>query len=254
MNLAGKVAVITAAGSGMGRASAIRLARDGAAVVAADIDEAAAQGTVDQITAAGGSAKAFQIDVSDLGRLRELMSFVETEYGALHVLFNHAGIPGPAGLDMTGEEWDCTVAINMKSAFFGTSYAVALMQRSGGGSLIYTASTSGVVGSAFSPLYSMTKGGINVFAKAVALALAPTIRANVIAPGPVDTPMLPTFLGRTDPSQAEQILEGFIEGSVPLRRKCTPEEIAEAVLYLASDRSGFVTGITLPVDGGFLAR
>jgi len=252
--LAGKVAVVTAAGSGMGRASAIRLAADGAAVVVADIDEAAAQGTVDAIRDTGGRAETFQVDVANVGRIAELFDYVEGEFGRLDVVFSHAGIPGPAGLDITEDEYDRTMNINLKSAFFVTKHAMPLLERQDRASIIYTASTSGVVGSPSSPLYSMAKGGIIVFAKSVALMHAPKVRSNVIAPGPVDTPMLPKFLGRQDPEKAEEILAGFVSGSVPLQRRCTPEEIAEAVLYLASDRSGFVTGVVLPVDGGYLAR
>ena len=129
-----------------------------------------------------------------------------------------------------------------------------LLERADRASIIYTASTSGVAGSPSSPLYSLAKGGIVVFAKSVALMHAPKVRANVIAPGPVDTPMLPKFLGRQEPEKAEEILKTWVSGSIPLQRRCTPEEIAEAVLYLASDRSAFVTGIVLPVDGGYLAR
>jgi NAD(P)-dependent dehydrogenase (short-subunit alcohol dehydrogenase family) len=252
--LAGKVAVVTAAGSGMGRASAIRLAEDGAAVVVADIDEAAARETVDAIRDAGGRAEPFQIDVGDVARIAELFSFVDAEFGRLDVVFSHAGIPGPAGLDVTEDEYDRTMAINQKSAFFVTKHAMPLLERADRASIIYTASTSGVAGSPSSPLYSLAKGGIVVFAKSVALMHAPKVRANVIAPGPVDTPMLPKFLGRQEPEKAEEILKTWVSGSIPLQRRCTPEEIAEAVLYLASDRSAFVTGIVLPVDGGYLAR
>lgn len=254
MGLQGKVAVITAGGSGMGRASCLRLARDGAAVVVADLDAAAAEAVAAEVREAGGEARAFTVDVGDVTQLRAMVDFTEAELGGLHVLFNHAGIPGPAGLEVSVEDWTRTVDVNLRSAFFATAYAVPLMQASGGGSIIFTASTSGVVGSPLSPLYSMTKGGLVVFAKSVALMHAPHIRANVIAPGPVDTPMLPTFMGRDDPALIESRLSAWIDTSVPLGRKCRPEEIAEAVHFLASDASSFVTGVVLPVDGGFLAR
>ncbi len=254
MSLEGKVAVITGGGSGMGRASCLRLAQSGAAVVVADIDGAAADGVAKEIDAAGGTGRAFAVDVADVEQLRALVEFAEAELGGINVLFNHAGIPGPAGLDMSVDDFQRTVDINLRSAFFLTSYAVPVIKASGGGSIIFTASTSGVVGSPLSPLYSMTKGGLVVFAKSIALMHAPEIRANVIAPGPVDTPMLPTFMGRDDPALIEGRLKAWIDTSVPMGRKCQPEEIAEAVHFLASDASSFITGVVLPVDGGFLAR
>jgi NAD(P)-dependent dehydrogenase (short-subunit alcohol dehydrogenase family) len=255
MRLQDRVAVITAAGSGMGRAGAMRMASEGATVVVADLDGAAAEGVCKEIADAGGTAVPFAVDVSDLGRLKELFEFVDREFGVLHILYNHAGIPGPTGIDIPVEEFELTVAINQRSAFYGTAYGVPLLQRADGkGSIIFTASVSGVVGSPLSPLYSMTKGSLVTFAKALALSLAPDIRVNVIAPGPVDTPMLPTFFGRDPNVDIDARMQGFLDTSVPLGRKCQPEEIAEAALFLASDASSFVTGMVLPVDGGYLAR
>jgi NAD(P)-dependent dehydrogenase (short-subunit alcohol dehydrogenase family) len=255
MRLQDRIAVITAAGSGMGRAGAMRMAAEGATVVVADLDGAAAEGVCKEIADAGGTAVPFAVDVADVDRLRELFDFVDREYGVLHILYNHAGIPGPTGLDIPIEEFERTIAINQRSAFYGTAYAVPLLQRADGkGSIIFTASVSGVVGSPLSPLYSMTKGSLVTFAKSLALALAPDIRANVIAPGPVDTPMLPTFFGRDPGVDVAARMQGFLDTSVPLNRKCQPEEIAEAALFLASDASSFVTGMVLPVDGGYLAR
>jgi NAD(P)-dependent dehydrogenase (short-subunit alcohol dehydrogenase family) len=255
MRLQDRVAVITAAGSGMGRAGAMRMASEGATVVVADLDGAAAEGVCKEIADAGGTAVPFAVDVSDLGRLKELFEFVDREFGVLHILYNHAGIPGPTGIDIPVEEFELTVAINQRSAFYGTAYSVPLLQRADGkGSIIFTASVSGVVGSPLSPLYSMTKGSLVTFAKALALSLAPDIRVNVIAPGPVDTPMLPTFFGRDPNVDIDARMQGFLDTSVPLGRKCQPEEIAEAALFLASDASSFVTGMVLPVDGGYLAR
>ncbi|MYH96152.1 MAG: SDR family oxidoreductase [Acidimicrobiia bacterium] len=142
----------------------------------------------------------------------------------------------------------------MKSAFFTVARAVPLLEASGNASIILTASTSGVVGSPFSPLYSLTKGAIVTFGKSVALALAPKVRCNIICPGPVDTPMLPLFFGREPGTDVKPLMKEFLETSVPLQRPSQPEEIAEVALFLASDASSFVTGVTLPVDGGFLAR
>lgn len=255
MLLQDRVAVITASGSGMGRAGARRMAREGATVVVADLDGDAAKETVRLIEEDGGSAVAHPVDVSDLGQLKGLFEHVDREFGVLHVLYNHAGIPGPSGIEFTEDEWARSIDVNMKSAFYGTSYAVPLLRRAGGkASVIFTASVSGIVGSPFSPLYSMTKGGIVVLAKSLALSLAPDIRVNVICPGPVDTPMLPRFFGRDPGADVDDLKKNFINTSVPLQRACQPEEIAEAALFLASDMSSFVTGVPLPVDGGLLAK
>lgn len=255
MLLKDRVAVITAGGSGMGRAAARRMAAEGATVVVADIDLDAADGTVAAISADGGSAVSRRVDVADVGQLRDLMAFVDSEFGVLHVLFNHAGMPGPAGLDITEEEWTTTIDVNLKSAWYGTALAVPLLERSEGkGSIIYTASVTALIGSPYSPLYSLTKGGVVALMRAVALKLAPGVRANAICPGPVDTPMLPRFFGREPGAVVSDEMRGFIEGYVPMKRASQPEEIAETVLYLASDMSSFVTGHAIPVDGGIIAK
>lgn len=230
------------------------MAGEGAQVVVADIRGEAAAETVDLITSAGGSASAFALDVSKVDEIEALMAEVGSSHGKIDVLYAHAGTPGPAGLDMSEAEYDETAAINMKSAFFTAARAVPLLEASGNASVILTASTSGVVGSPFSPLYSLTKGAIVTYGKSLALALAPKVRVNVICPGPVDTPMLPLFFGREPGTDVKPLMKEFLETSVPLQRPSQPEEIAEVALFLASDASSFVTGVTLPVDGGFLAR
>ena len=252
--LEGRVAVITASGSGMGRAAARRMGAEGAHVVVADIRGDAAAETVDLVTSAGGAASAFVLDVSKVDQIEALIAEVGSTHGKIDVLYAHAGIPGPSGLDLTEAEYDETAAINMKSAFFTVARAVPLLEASGNASVILTASTSGVVGSPFSPLYSLTKGAIVTYGKSLALALAPKVRVNVICPGPVDTPMLPLFFGREPGTDVKPLMKEFLETSVPLQRPSQPEEIAEVALFLASDASSFVTGVTLPVDGGYLAR
>jgi NAD(P)-dependent dehydrogenase (short-subunit alcohol dehydrogenase family) len=258
VKLADRVALITAAGSGMGRESALLFAREGATVVVVDRDGDAAQRTVDDIAAAGGAASAATCDVSRVDELRALFDRVEQEHGVLHVLFNHAGIPGPAGLDVSEEDWQLAVDVNQKSAFFCTSFGLPLLRKAGGkGSIIFTASTTGLVGSPYSPLYSMTKGAVVNFTRGVAVALASEgIRANAICPGPIETPMLPLFFGRTPSLEArvDDEIRGFIAAAVPMGRPGQPSEIAAAALFLACDDSSFVTGVPLPVDGGFTAR
>jgi NAD(P)-dependent dehydrogenase (short-subunit alcohol dehydrogenase family) len=257
MKLQGRVALITAAGSGMGRASAELFASEGAHSIVVDRDPEAAERTVKAITDAGGSASAEQTDVSKVDELESLFARVQRDHGVLHVLFNHAGIPGAAGIEMTEAEWQLSVDVNMKSAFFATSFALPLLRKADGhGSVIFTASTTGLVGSPYSPLYSMTKGGVIMFMKGFALMVAKDgIRANAICPGPIETPMLPLFFGRT-PTEGgvDNEVRGFIAQAVPVGRPGQPSEIATAALFLASDDSSFVTGVALPVDGGYTAR
>ncbi len=252
--LDGRVAVITASGSGMGRAAAVRMAGEGAAVVVADIRPDAAAETVELCEATGGSASSFTLDVTQVDQIEALMAEVGERYGKINVLFAHAGVPGPAGLDVSEADYDATAAINTKSAFFTVSKAVPLLQASGNGSVILTSSMTGIVGSPFSPLYSLTKGALVTFGKAVALALAPEVRCNVICPGPVDTPMLPLFYGREPGTDVEPLMKQFLERNVPMLRPSQPTEIAEVALFLASDASSYITGVTLPVDGGYTAR
>lgn len=257
MRLSERVAVITAAGSGMGRAAAELFAAEGATVVVADVSEEAANETVAAVEAAGGSAIAVRCDVADVEALRSLFALVEKRYGILHVLYNHAGIPGVGGLEMSEADFQRSIDVNLKSAFFGTSFAMPLLLRANGAaSIIYTASTSGLVGSPLSPLYSLTKGGVVLLMKGVALRYAKEgVRANAICPGPTATPMLAQFFGRgPDAAAAEAQIPSFLETAVPMGRAAEPREIANAALWLACDESSYVTGVALPVDGGYTAR
>jgi NAD(P)-dependent dehydrogenase (short-subunit alcohol dehydrogenase family) len=254
--LENRIALIPAAGSGMGRAGAIRFAQEGAHVWATDVREDAAQETVQQIHDAGGRATARQLDVTDLAAIRSVLDEIEREHDVLHVLYNHAGTPGAAGLGASLEDWDVTVDVNMKSAYYATSYAVDLLRRADGkGSVIFTASVSALCGSPFSPLYSMAKAGIVGMVKALALALAEDgIRCNAICPASVATPMLRVFVDRKNEGLTDEQLQEFVKRTVPLGRAAEPEEIANAALFLACDESSFITGVPLPVDGGFTAR
>ena len=251
--LAGKVALVTAGGSGMGQRSCVRMAEEGANVIVTDLDLAAAQSTVDEITTAGGQAQAIKLDVQDLDAVKAVADRVTADHGALHVLFNHAGIPGPPGMEITPEVWARTVDINMRGAVFLTSYLVGALRAAQGASIIYTSSAAGLVGSQFSPVYSLVKGGLINYTRAVALNLAADgIRANAICPGATDTPMLPGFFagGAGDDDARTQAAVGLI----PLGRLGTPGDVAEAAVFLASDASSFITGVALPVDGGYTAR
>jgi NAD(P)-dependent dehydrogenase (short-subunit alcohol dehydrogenase family) len=180
---------------------------------------------------------------------------VEERHGVLHVLYNHAGVPGGAGLELDEDDWQLAIDVNMKSAFFCTELGLPLLRKAGGkGSIIYTSSASGLVGSRYSPLYSMAKGGIVNFMRGVALTVAKEgVRANAICPGPIDTPMLPLFYGRTPGTKVDDEMRGFIANVIPMARAGRPSEVAKVALFLASDDSSYVTGVALPVDGGLTA-
>jgi NAD(P)-dependent dehydrogenase (short-subunit alcohol dehydrogenase family) len=257
--LEGRVALITAAGSGMGRASAERFADEGAHVVIADIDANGASDVREAILANGGSAESVACDVRDLDALRSVVAGVERDHDVLHILFNHAGIPGSSGgdtgLDIELSEWDRVVDINMRSAVYLTHFALPLLRKAQGtASILFTASTSGIVGSPLSPLYAMTKGGIVLLMKSLAIRLGPEgIRANALCPAMIETPMLSQFFGRDAGADIEDLKTAF-KSNVPLARAAHPREMASAAAFLASDDASWVTGVALPVDGGFLAQ
>lgn len=253
MLLENKVALVTAGASGIGRATAETFAREGAHVIVVDVNETAAGEVVEGIRAGGGSASAAVVDVRDLDALRSLAERVSRDHGALHVLFNNVGIPGAGGIDLTVEEWDELIEINARSGFFLTNYLSGALKAAGGASVVFTSSTSGLIASPYSPLYAFTKGGIVALVRSLAVAFAADgVRVNAVAPASVDTPGLPAFF-RTTPDQVEERKKAFF-AQIPLARAARPEEIAQAVLFLASDMSSYVTGVTLPVDGGLTAK
>ncbi len=253
MLLKDKVALITAGASGMGRAAAELFAREGAQVIVVDINDQAAKDTVSAIEAAGGSAASAIVDVRDLGALKALAEQVQKEHGKLHILYNNVGIPGAAGLDLTEEEWNTGLEINARASFFLSGYLTEALKAAEGASVIFTSSTSGLIGSPYSPMYSFTKGGIIALVRSMALAFATDkIRVNAIAPGSVETPGLPAFFRIDDPEEIEKRKAAFF-ATIPMGRAAQPEEIANVALFLASDLASYVTGVTIPVDGGITA-
>lgn len=253
MMLKDKVALVTAGASGMGRSGSELFAAHGAHVYVVDVNKDAAQEVVEGIQAAGGSATAAAVDVRDLDALKALADEVTTAHGKLDVLYNNVGIPGAAGLGLTPEEWDTGLEINARASFFLSGYLEDALKASGNASVIFTSSTSGLVGSPFSPMYSFTKGGVIALVRSMALAMAPDgVRVNAIAPGSVETPGLPAFF-RASPEETEKRKQAFF-AQIPLGRAAQPEEIAQVALFLASDMSSFVTGVTIPVDGGLTAK
>src|SRR5579863_3256419 len=260
MRLADKIGIVTAAASGMGRAGALRFAQEGAAVGVVDLDEAGANAVAKQITDGGGRAIALAGDLRQDSFAREIVRRTANAFGGLDFVWNHVGHPGPAaieGIDMA--DFDVAINLNLRTVLVTTEAAIPEMRARGGGALLYTASTSGLVGSGFSPVYSMAKFGVVGFVRALAKRLAPdNIRVNAVCPGPIDTPMLRVFVARPDQQQApgDQDKEALIvrrSQAIPMKRTGKPEEIANAALFLLSDEASFVSGAALPVDGGATA-
>ena len=249
--LSGKVALITGAGSGIGRVAAELFASEGAAVVVADVVAAAADQTVTAITSAGGRAHAVTVDVADEEQVTDMVAAAVDTFGALHVLFNNAGIfPGDDGgvLATPPSTWDRVMQVNLKGVWLGCRAAVPAMIDSGGGSIVNVASFVALMGAATAQVaYTASKGGVLAFTRELAVEYARSgIRANSLCPGPIDTPLLAELLA--DPVRRQRRLV-----HVPMGRLGRPEEIARAALFLASDESSFMTGSALVVDGGITA-
>ena len=251
MQLAGKVAIITGGASGIGRATALLFAREGAAVAVADVNQDAGQRVVEEITQAGGCGFFETTDVTRAADCRRLVERTIEELGRIDVLFNNAGIIRRATvLDISEEDWERVMAVNVKSIYLLSHEVIPHMEKLGAGVIINTASGWGLAGGAKAAVYCASKGAVVLLTKAMAIDHAPRIRVNCICPGDTDTSML-----RAEAAQLGEPADRFLAGSAkrPLGRVGSPEEIAQAVLYLASDASSFVTGTTLVVDGGGLA-
>jgi NAD(P)-dependent dehydrogenase (short-subunit alcohol dehydrogenase family) len=252
MQLTGKVALITGGASGIGRATSLLFAREGATVVIGDLNAQAGQAVVNDIAQAGGRAFFESTDVSNANDCRRVVDSTLREFGKIDVLFNNAGIIRRATvLDLSEEDWDRVMAVNVKSIFLLSREVIPHMQKAGGGSIINTASGWGLTGGAKAAVYCASKGAVVLLTKAMAVDHGPqNIRVNCICPGDTDTGML-----RSEAQQLGVASDRFLceAAKRPLGRVGTPEEIARAALYLASDASSFVTGTALVVDGGGLA-
>jgi NAD(P)-dependent dehydrogenase (short-subunit alcohol dehydrogenase family) len=243
--------VITGAASGIGRAAALLFAREGAAVVVVDVNPAG-EAVAAEIAAKRGRAIFEQVDVTRTADCQRAVDHCVREFGRLDVLFNNAGIIRRATvLDLSEEDWDRVMAVNVKSMFLMSRAAIPAMVKGGGGSIIHMASGWGLAGGAKAAVYCASKGAVVLLTKAMAVDHgAQNIRVNCLCPGDTDTGML-----RSEAQQVGEATERFLADAAkrPLGRVGAPEEIAQAALYLASDASSFVTGTALVVDGGGLA-
>jgi NAD(P)-dependent dehydrogenase (short-subunit alcohol dehydrogenase family) len=252
MRLEGKVALITGGTSGIGSATAIRFAKEGAMVaITGRNDERGAQ-VVQEIAASGGEALFIRSDVCVAKDCRDAVDQTLERFGRIDVLFNNAGVFHPKNIpDCTEEEWDETIDSSLKGAFLMSKYSIPSMIENGGGSIIHTSSGWGILGGDKAAAYCAAKGGLVIMAKAMAIDHGPDgIRVNCVCPGDVLTPMLPD-----DAKKRGMSWDDYAVGAAerPLGRIGTADDIANAVLYLASDESSFVTGESLVVDGGGVA-
>ena len=247
-----KVALITGAASGIGRATAQLFARAGASIAIADLNSTAAKTVVDEITSAGGRAIFEPTDVTLTADCQRIVQRTVQEFGRVDILFNNAGIIRRATVvDLNEQDWDRVMTVNVKSIYLMSKQVIPIMEKAGGGTIINTASGWGLAGGAKAAVYCASKGAVVLLTKAMAIDHGQQkIRVNCICPGDTDTAML-----RTEAQQLGEPGDSFLKEAArrPLGRVGKPEEIAQAALYLASDASSFVTGTALVVDGGGLA-
>jgi len=249
MKLNGKTAIITGGGGGIGRSTAIRFAKEGAKVSVADIDSKLGEETVRFIKEAGGEAIFVKTDVTDSEQIQALINTTTSTFGALHILFNNAGVGNSEvrSVDLSEEEWDRVIDINLKGVFLGIKYAVPEFIKAGGGAIINTSSLLGLKGQKYVSAYNASKAGVVMLTQNASLEYGKyNIRVNAIAPGVIDTPII-------DHWKQDERKWPIISRANALRRIGTPDEVANAVLFLASDEASFITGTTLSVDGGGLA-
>ncbi len=247
----GKIALVTGGGSGIGRATALKLAKEGAKVMIADYVPEGGERTVRMIEEAGGKASFVAADVSVTKQVEAMVAKTIASYGHIDCAFNNAGIEGRMAntVECTEETWDRTIAINLKGVWLCMKYEIPQMLKQGGGTIVNTASIAGLVGFEGLPAYNASKGGVVQLTRTAALEFATkNIRVNCVCPGVIRTPMVERLLDN------RSFTEEQLNAGEPVGRMGKPEEIAEGVLWLLSDASSFVTGHPLVVDGAWVAR
>lgn len=251
MKLSDRTALITGAASGIGRETSLLFAAEGANVVLCDINDEGGSQIVEQIRAGGGSAVYVHADVSRAEDCRSMVQTAESHFGSLHILFNNAGIMHSRDDDAEATEediWDLTMAVNLKSVFFGCKYGIPALKRAGGGCIINTASFVALLGAATPQLaYTASKGGVLAMTRELAVIHArENIRVNALCPGPLQTELLMKFLDTEQKRQRRLV-------HIPMGRFGEAKEMARAALFLASEDSSYITGATFMVDGGITA-
>jgi len=253
MRFEGKVAVVTGASSGIGRATAMAFAKEGAAVVIVDKDQVQGEGVALEIREQGGEVLIAPTDIAQEADVQAMIEEVTSRWGRLDILVNNAGIYYQADVvDTPSDVWDNVLAVNLSGAFLCTKYVVPVMIQGGGGAVINVASEAALVGIKGQVAYNVSKGGMIALTRSCAVDLAERgIRVNCVCPGTTDTPLVREAVNRApDPAAARRALEEVR----PLNRLGTPEEIAAAILYLASSEAGYASGAILSVDGGYTAQ
>ena len=246
MRLQGKIALVTGGASGMGKSEATIFAREGARVLVADVLEAEGKGVAQAI---GDAARFVKLDVTNEAEWQTAVAFAEREFGKLDILVNNAGISGTYTSDLTSTDaWDKVMGINAKGVFLGMKHAVPALQRAGGGAIVNISSISGFAGQhGVHMAYNASKGAVRIMTKTAAVQWAADgIRVNSVHPGFM--PAMRTSVGSANPEWRAKVLR-----AVPMKREGRVEEVAHAVLFLASDEASYITGTELVVDGGFLA-
>ncbi len=249
--LDGKVAVITGAASGIGRASAVRFASEGAAVVVADLNPQGGEETVAECRKAGGRAVFQRVDVTNEADIKAAVDRAAAEFGKLNVIFNNAGLAGAVGKieETTAENWDRTLAILLRAVFLGMKYAVPEMRKAGGGSIISTASIAGLRGGAGPHAYSAAKAAVINLTRSVALEVGKDrIRVNCICPGGINTPLI-----FNNVPGGYEVADRLLKTLQPIPRSGEPADIAAMAAFLASDEAEWITGTAMVVDGGLTA-
>jgi NAD(P)-dependent dehydrogenase (short-subunit alcohol dehydrogenase family) len=251
MKLRGRVALITGGASGIGRACAELFAQHKARIVVADRAVETAEETVACIKRAGGEAVFLSVDVVNLAELEDVVRHTVKTYGRLDIFFHNAGLAGPGTIESTDEaDFDELIQVNLKAAFFGSKYAIPFLKEAGGGNILFTSSGLGLKPAPHSPAYSVSKAGLNMLMRALAVALAPDrIRVNSICPGPVPTPLWQKFVDAHSGGEVEIFTARSLNNRL-IKRYGTVDEIAKAALYLVSDDASYITGLALPVEGG----
>lgn len=250
--LDGKVAVITGGASGFGRAASTLWAKEGAAVMVADLDAQGGNEVVEEVKGAGGNASFVKTDVTNAKEVAAMVAKTVQTFGALNLLYNNAGILGDRGVPLTkfdDKVAERLLAVNIMGTYLPTKHAIPAMLKAGGGAIVSTGSDSAFRGNAPFAMYGATKGAVICFARVVAIEYASkNIRSNTVSPGVGRTPMHAEELAKNPKGFAE------VEQMIPLKRAAEPLDVARAALFLASDASSYITGANIMVDGGWTAR